>query len=156
MGSTHTSTSKSTLPKSTYSTILPLPIIPKLSKKSHTIPQTRSITTSIHHKNIPQQTHTINCQTIIKSSKSPESTEIPIQSPILNPTFILTFSPLPLSKYVSTTTYFTSITSSIKSQNQLRKHLSTPNLPRNHTTHTKNNPIKIRPEFKIPVLNDIS
>lgn len=39
--------------------------------------------------------------------------------------------------------------------NQLRKHLSTPNSPQNHTTHIKITSTKIRPEFKIPVLNHI-
>lgn len=39
--------------------------------------------------------------------------------------------------------------------NQLRKHLSTPNSPQNHATHIKITSTKIRPEFKIPVLNHI-
>lgn len=40
--------------------------------------------------------------------------------------------------------------------NQLREHLSPPNSLRNNPHKPKNNPIKIRPEFKIPVLNHTS
>ena len=76
--------------------------------------------------------------------------------PTLNPTFIPNFFITTNSKISSIKPYFKQLNHTTIAIKPTSKLLRLPNSSRNHTAHTKNNHIKIRPEFKIPVLNHTS
>ena len=122
--------------------------IPKIAPNLHTIHKTTSTITSTHHQNILQPIPIINCQTIIKFTKISRNPKNYIKSPLVHHPNLP--PSIPNSSFNQA---FKQTSPHHKSTSKIR--LDTELTLKPYRPH-KNNPIKIRPEFKIPVLNHIS